>query len=280
MISRTLSRQGWTAAHFLAAFAMLALALTATSAISIDIYHTTLRNHDPRSLVLVPLVIIHLFWVRRERLRLCIPQGGWVGPILVLAGWACALLGPAQNLEILFHLAALLIILGCVLSVLGTSTLTHFLPAFLALALFLPIPATIENHLWRPLQTAASDLLIPFLPAPAPSTIPPDPLPAVTCDLACMLVLSYGFAFAIPLRPAVRFLILASSPLAALAAYLLRMILLTWTTPRLTPHQHAIIDALAGWVIIPLFFLLFAALVRLLTWASLPVRPYALAKDY
>src|SRR5579863_9795583 len=69
-----------------------ALFLTAACAIVsgnawVDLLTIGWRDEESSHVLLVPLVMAWLIWIRRGRLRQCKPDGRWVGTVFVAIGW-------------------------------------------------------------------------------------------------------------------------------------------------------------------------------------------------
>ena len=57
------------------------------------------------------------------------------------------------------------------------------------------------------------------------------------------------------------------------------MLSTSWVYGRYPAHYTGWLDTTAGWLILPVLFGMLAGIVKLLTWASVPVRRYTLAQD-
>jgi len=96
-----------------------------------------------------------------------------------------------------------------------------------------------------------------------------------------LLLIAFGFAFAIPLRMSVRVLIVLLSPVVALVCNVLRVVPLVWlegqseTARDLGTQLHDI----SGWVMVPVAFFVLLGIIRLLKWATLPIWRYPLASQ-
>jgi exosortase/archaeosortase family protein len=96
-----------------------------------------------------------------------------------------------------------------------------------------------------------------------------------------LLLIAYGFAFGLPLRASIRWIIVIASPLVALACNVLRVLPLVWLQgqgPNGQTWGNRLHDQ-SGWVMVPLAFLVLLGLIRLLKWAMLPVYRYPLASQ-
>ena len=123
-----------TAWHAVAAVWMAALAIVATGDVWADILLLARRDEENSHILLAPLVAVYLIWVRRQRLRYLRVRGRWIGVAIAAAGWTALTFGYARHMDGVWHGGALLLAIGCVLSVLGAQVLAAFAPAACVLA--------------------------------------------------------------------------------------------------------------------------------------------------
>jgi exosortase len=96
-----------------------------------------------------------------------------------------------------------------------------------------------------------------------------------------LMLISYGFAFGLPLRAGVRILIVLLSPVVALICNVLRVIPLVWLQGQGKVGQTwgERLHEQSGWIMVPLAFLVLLGIIRLLRWAMVPVYRYPLASQ-
>lgn len=287
---RRLGNVGWSRWHIVGAIAMAIVGIIATHMAWADILHIAIKDEEASHILLVPVVAAWMFWVRRARLRYCRPSGTILGPIFVAAGAAVYLGGYNMGIQSAWHGGAVLLVLGCILSVLGKNVLFRFLPAFVVLAFLVPVPGTIRQGIAVPLQTATA--------AVTQATFETIAIPVersgnlliingaeVAVAEACngmrmvfaLVLVSYAFAFSMPLRNSVRVLVILASPLAAIACNVVRLIPTIWlygfSSDGIADRFHDI----SGWIMLPVGFLLLLGIIRLLRWALIPVARFNLA---
>jgi exosortase/archaeosortase family protein len=93
-----------------------------------------------------------------------------------------------------------------------------------------------------------------------------------------LLLIGYGFAFALPLRQTVRMLIILFSPVVAIACNVVRAVPTIWLAgnhPEIYPAFHNY----SGWIMLPIAFVLLLILIWILEWAMVPVKRYTLASQ-
>jgi exosortase len=291
-IYRSLSRNGWTGAHFIGLALLSALgALVAFDAWR-DMFYIARRDEESSHAFLVPIVIGWLFWVRRGRARHCRPVGLWIGPIVCLLGWFLYSVGDTHLLQSLWHLGAILIVVGCCLSVLGTQVLRAFLPVFVALVFLVPVPGRIRQRIAIPLQrTTAAVTESAFRLADEPVTRSGNLLTingvdvavAEACNGMRMLfalgMVSYAFAFGTPLRGYARVLVLVATPVSAVLCNVIRLLPTVWVYGNYSADFARGFHDISGWVMLMVAFGLLMGVLQLLRWAMVPVAPFTLAYD-
>lgn len=257
-----------------------------------DIFTVALRDEEQSHILLAPLVAIWLVWIRRSRLHLVRVHPSFIGCGVVVAGAFLSWFGFHTNTFIAWHVGALLALAGAVISFTGLEPLRLFGPATGSLAFMLPVPGTIRQMISIPLQSMATNVtqncleLFGFQAARLGNVllINGEYIAVAEACNGMRLVFSlglviYAFAFSVALRPSMRLLLLALSPVVALVANVLRLIptsLLYGTTTASTAEQF---HDISGWVMLPLALLALLGILKLLSWLELPVFSYRLASQ-
>ena len=280
----------WSVWHTASAVGLAALAMYVTRGAWQDITHIAYTDEESSHIFLVPMVAAWIFWVRRTRLRHCQPTGRFVGPLVVAFGWLLYWYGYEHAVQAFWHGGAVLITLGAALTILGKQVLFRFLPAFAVLMFLVPVPGMVRQNISIPLQTASSAvtqaaLEIAGVPVERTGNLLTinnfEVAVAEACNGMRMVfalgLVTYAFAFGMPLRNWVRFVVLAASPVAAIACNVIRLIptvLLYGYAPKATADGF---HTVSGWLMLPLAFLLLMGILRLLRWALIPVTRFNLA---
>lgn len=136
-----------TMAHVALAAAMGTLGVLATLPAWKDIYLIAWMDEEYSHIFVVPFVAIFLVWVRRMRLRHCKPSGRIIGPVVVALGWILNSWGFYSGIQSFWHGGAVLVVVGCILSVLGKGVIFRFFPAFLLLVFLVPAPGRLHSPL-------------------------------------------------------------------------------------------------------------------------------------
>jgi exosortase len=280
-----------TSRHVAAAAIMAAIAIYATLAAWQDIYLIAAHDEENSHIFLVPIVAGYLILVRRARLRHCKAAFRMAGPILLGIGWTIGCFGFYRGVQSLWHGGAVLVVLGCVTSVLGTNALLRFLPAIAVLVFLVPVPVRIRLAIALPLQqwTAIVSQRALELCGVLDVQVVGNGLKvnghAVNIAEACngvrmvfaLALVSYTFGFGMPLRNGVRALILLASPLAAILCNVVRVVPTVLMIGYATPETAERFHAYTGWLMLPLAFLMLYGIIQLLKWAMIPVTRYTLA---
>jgi exosortase len=195
--------------------------------------------------------------------------------------------------QALWHAGAVVVVLGCMLSVLGKNVIFRFFPAIAVLVFLVPVPGRIRQEIALPLQTwtartAQTGLEICGVETEVSgNTLSINGKP-VTVAEACnglrmvfpLILVSYAFSFALPLRNGVRFLMLLASPLVAIFCNVLRTLPTIWLYGN---KPRAVADAFhewSGWAMLLISFLLLLGIIKALKWAMLPLTRFPLASQY
>lgn len=290
MTLQALKSDRWTAWHGLAALFMAGLGVLATRDAWADILHIAWVDEEYSHIRLVPLVALWMVWVRRQRFRHCKPVGTVLGPLVALAGWGISSYGFYHGHQSLWHGGSVLVVLGCVLAVLGKHVLFRFFPAVALLVFLVPVPGTIRQEIAQPLQNwtariAEATLQSVGVDAARSGNALEVNGKAVTIAEACngvrgifaLVMVSYAFAFGLPLRNSARFLIVLASPLATIFCNLLRILPTAWLHGYRSEATAMRFHDTAGWLMLPVAFILLLGIIRVLRWAMIPVMRYTLA---
>lgn len=287
---RRLGNVGWTRWHVIGAIAMAIVGILATHSAWADIYHIAVTDEEASHILLVPVVAAWMFWVRRARLRHCRPTGAIIGPMAVSAGIAMYLAGYNFGVQSLWHAGAVAVVLGCILSVLGKNVLFRFLPAFAVLIFLIPVPGMLRQAIAVPLQTATaavSQAIFETMGIPVDRSgnlliiNGAEVAVAEACNgmrmVFALVLVSYAFAFSMPLRNSVRVLVLLASPVAAIACNVFRLVPTIWLYGFSSQGVADWFHDISGWVMLPVGFFLLLGIIRLLRWALIPVAKFNLA---
>ena len=280
----------WTPAHVAGAVAMGALGVWVTWPAWADIYHIATTDTESDHILLVPLVAVWMLWARRMRFRYCRPSDTALGPLIAAVGWAVRSVGYYDGFQSLWHGGAVLVVLGCVVSVLGKHAIFRFLPVVAVLVFLVPVPGEVRLRVALPLQnwTAHIEQIIfdvfgaDVMRSGNQLWYYGRPVDIVDkCNglrmVFGLILVAYAFAFSLPLRNWVRVLILAISPLAAIVCNLARILPTVWVYGSRSDGFADAFHVYTGWFMLGVALLLLLGLVRVMRWAMIPVMRYTLA---
>jgi exosortase len=292
---RRLRTDRWTPAHFALAAAMGLLGVLATRDAWQHIAELFWKEPEYSHIILAPVVAVWMVFVRRLRIRHCKPTGTGIGFLIALGGWAVSSFGFYNGYETLWHGGAVLVVIGCVLSVLGKHALFRFFPAVAVLIFMIPVPPHYRLKIAVPLQkwtAQISQVVLEVFSVPVERSANRLSINGVDVNIieACnglrmvfpLILISYAFSFGLPLRNSVRFLVLLASPLSAIFCNVVRIVpnvCLYGYFPSDDPDRSVgkLFHDYSGWLMLPVSFLILLGIIKVLRWAMVPVMKYTLA---
>ena len=233
---------------------------------------------------LVLPIFAWLMWTRRHAIASTRPRFSWIGPALIALGTGASLYGFLNLQQALWHGGAVLALVGAFATTAGRPLVWKMLPALVVLAFWVPVPGMIRQSIAIPMQTAsasASEFVFTLIGLPVARTgnvliyNGQEVAVAEACNgmrmVFALLLVAYAFAFANPLRPWVRAMVLVLSPVAAVFCNVLRLVPTVFLYGQSPDHWGPLFHNLAGWGMLIVAFALLMGSVRLLQWAEVPV---------
>lgn len=279
-------------ARLIPVLVLTALGVLATFDAWRDMFHIALRDEEASHAFLVPLVVGWLVWVRRRRLYHCRIGGAAYGSALILAGGILYCTGDRFLIQSFWHGGAVLVCLGCAITVLGGDVLKQFFPAALALVFLVPVPGRIRQRIAIPMERATARATQDVCEAVGmPVTRSGNMLSLNGVDVAiaeacnglrmviALAMVSYAFAFGTPLRWYVRLAVIVLSPVSAIVCNVIRLIPTVWVYAYRPGDFAERFHDISGWVMLFVSFLVLMGVVRILRWALVPLNQYVLAYD-
>lgn len=284
------TRNQRSATRWILTLILIGMGVLATLDIWGDIVRIALNDEEASHILLVPVVAAWLVWVRRSRMRYCHVAASWWGPVAIALGWTISTLGFTSGTQVLWHGGAVLILIGCLVTLAGTDLVVKFLPAFLVLVFLLPVPGLIRQQIAIPLQTATARVTQWVFEAGGASigrsgnVLTMNGVEVAIAE-ACngmrmvfsLALVSFAFAFGLPLRNPIRVLVLLTSPACAIGANVLRMIPTVWIYGTFSTSVAEAFHDISGWLMLPLSLFVMVGVVRVLRWALVPVTRFTLA---
>ena len=272
--------------------ALVAIAIAITSDAWTDMFHIAQRDGESNYAFLVPAIAAWLAWVRIGRLRHCRVTGTWAGPVIIVAGWLMYSLGDRFMWQSVWHSGAIVILIGCIVSVTGKQLLLDLLPAFVALFFMVPVPGRARQQIALPLQTITAQItqqtfeMFGVMVERSGNLLSINGVNVAVVE-ACnglrmifaLTLVSYAFAFSSPLRGYVRALVLIASPLSAVFCNVARLVPTVWIYGHYSTGVGDRFHSISGWVTLFVAFFILVGLIRFLRWSMVPVSHFVLAYD-
>jgi len=278
-------RDGWSAGRIGCAIALGVAALIAVRGAWLDILHIALIDEESSQVWLVVPIMVLLLAVRRKALAPIEPASSFVGPLLVVIGWAMSWYGYFHAIQSAWHLGAVVLLVGAVWTALGSRVMLRAMPALAVAVFFAPVPGRIRAEIAMPMQEAtavAAEVVLVTFGQDVERTgmmLSFNGRPVVRIDEACngmrmvfaLLLVCYAYAMAAPLKGYVRLLIIGLSPLLAVGSNIIRVVPTALVYAYAEKDTGDMVHDLSGWAMVFLAYGFLAAVFRLLEWAEVPV---------
>ncbi len=275
---------GWSSRDAWILAALLGLSALAFGAAWQQLVLEIIRKSDNGYIFVVPFVVAFLAWIRRSRARYVRRNPSFAGVALALAAGGLVAFGAETDTRMATHLAAILSLVACVITLAGTAIVRHFFPAFVALLFLIPVPGELRNAIANPLQHFAvivtQDVLDLLGVAAEREGLVLNIegtriFVAEACDgmrmVFALALTVFAFVFSVPLRPQTRLLLLLASPFIAIFCNLIRLTATGVAYGYSSTAIAADIHEVAGWLMLPLAIVFLQSILRLMRWLDLPV---------
>lgn len=275
----------WTPRQLALAALLLAAGIAALWTTWCDWMYISYQIEEHSHVFLVVPFAAAILYVNRAGLRDVRGGPSWAGPALLAVGWAMAWHGFHHAHQSLWHMGAVLVALGALVSVLGHGVVVKYWPAFLLLVFMVPVPNGVRLGIAQPLQTAMARIvenILGFFGQPVGRqgnslTINGQHVLIVeACNglrmVFTLILVSWLFAFVTPLRNWVRWMVILLSPITALVCNAIRLI------PTLLMYGHAdkavakSFHDYAGWAMVPVAFFLLMGVIKFVEALGFEVR--------
>jgi exosortase len=285
-VSVTSSTRRWQALawQFLLASALVAVAWWVTAYAWRDMLLIAMADAESSHVLLVPLVFVWLSWYRRERLSSLGYGDRWTGTFVVCVGWFLWSIGYRFQIQCFWHGGSVVLIVGAIVTALGSRILWGLLPAFGVLVFLVPVPGTGRELIALPLQrvTAQATQVMSeivgmnvFRTGSLLHINGVDVAVAEACNgmrmVFTLFLACYVFAFVNPLRWQARLLVLLMSPVVAVTVNVLRLVPTVWMFGNASPEAAMKFHDVSGWAMLVIAFLGLTGLVSVLRWADIAV---------
>lgn len=267
-----------------AAAGLVLLAILAVYRAWVDIATIAIQDPEQSQVLLALPAAALLLYTRREHLASIPLRSSLFGVATAALGWALSWYGYMQAIQSVWHLGALIMVVGAVWSVLGGRAMLVALPGIVALLALIPVPNLIRQDIALPLQrltaSGAEVVLVAFgfsVERLGQTLFYKDK--PVTIEEACngmrmvfaLALVCYSFVMACRLNGFARVALLALSPLLAVACNIVRVVPTVVIYGELGDASGDLFHDLSGWAMIFLAALMLVGVVRLLRWADIPI---------
>lgn len=292
-VDRTVDSTGqsaWTPAWVVGLVALVAAAVWAQWSSIAHIVAIGLRDEEQSHVLLVPVVIVWMVWLRKTRILLVPPRPSWLGPLVVAGGWTLGWWGFDGGRQAAEHFGALVVVLGAVLTLTGAAALRQFMPAVPLLLFAVPVPGFLRQQIAMPLQDMAAAVTYETLVLAGVEVVRQGNVlvingTSVAVAEACngmrmvfaLGLVVYAFVFSVPLRTSARVFLLALSPVIALVCNVIRLVPTALFFGYSSEETAIAFHDIAGWVMLLVALAILWKIVRLLEWLEIPVTRMRLA---
>lgn len=284
--SRGRLRTGWRKRHVIGAVVMALIGAWVTKDAWLDIFRIAGKDEESSHIWLVLPVALWLVWVRKEQALTARRTATYVGPLLVALGWLFYAVGDIQLYQSMWHFGAIVVTVGCLLSVLGGHVLMRLWPAFAVLAFMVPVPNIVRQQISMPLQNVTAQVtasILQFLGTPVTLSGNVLVINDVTVGIAeacngvrmvfALTLVCFLYAFGSDLSNRARLFVLAASPLVAIGANVVRLVPTVWLYGYSSESTALAFHDFSGWAMMPISLLALVAFSGLLRWIRGPEGP-------
>lgn len=232
-----------------------------------DAYRIAATDEECSYVLLAPVVIGWLAWVRRSALSSCPLRGQWVGLAALSLGWTVWWYGYLTD-PVIWRAGAVMIAVASFMAAVGLDASIKLAPALLACVFLIPVDPTGRYHVAQPLETAtafaaqrACDLFGMTVDRSGNllSINGVDVTIAEACNgirmVLTLFMVCYVVAFTLPLKSWLRFLLLAASPLVAVVSNVIRLVPTVWMFGHASQATAEEFHDVGGWVMTVLAFI-------------------------
>lgn len=264
------------ASDWLVAGLMTVAAVLVMSDAWTDIVRIALSDEECSYVLLAPIVIGWLAWVRRDQLLQTPVRHGWVGLVIIVVGWLVHQYGYIHD-PVIWRGGAVLVAVGSLVTALGLNASWVLAPALAACVFLIPVDPTGRINIAQPLQTVAAEVTQRICDFFSMNVDRSGNLlsingKGVTIAEACngirmvltLFMVCYVVAFTMRLGVVARTVVLVSSPLVAIVANVIRLVPTVWMFGHASEQAAERFHDVSGWVMTIVAFLLLMGLCALL----------------
>lgn len=259
---------------------LFAVALIAAAVLVIfdawrDAFRIAMSDEECSYILLAPVVIGWLAWVRRSKLFNSQLRGQWAGLVVIAMGWIIWWYGYLTD-PVVWRTGAVVIAVGAFMAAVGLEASLKLAPVLVACVFLIPVDPTGRYHVAAPLETATAfatqrtcDLI--GISVERSGNLLSINNVDVTIAEACngirmvltLFMVCYVVAFTLPLKAWVRIVLLAASPLVAVISNVIRLVPTVWMFGHAQRTTAERFHDVSGWVMTVAAFIALMLLARL-----------------
>jgi exosortase len=253
----------------------------------LDIWRMATGDEESSHILLVPVIVIWLFWVRRERLANWNTAGRWVGALIMIVGAVLWWQGNNRQILTFWHGGAVLMLVGTLVLAAGARLITDFAPALFAFAFMIPAQAIVRQNISVPLQNVTAQVTQIVCETIGMSVVQQGNVLiangqqiaiAEACNgvrmIFALFLVAYAYAFITALYTHPRMVILLLSPVLAIVCNVIRLVPTVYIYSRGDIAAAEVFHDISGWVMLVVAYFMLLGSVSLLQWAMVPVAPF------
>jgi len=248
-----------------------------------DIYRIGTTDEECSYVLLAPLVVFCLGWVRRKELIKQPVRRAWAGLAVLALGWGVFWHGYVSD-PVIWRAGAVMIAVGAFVAAVGLDVSWKLWPALAACVFLVPVDPNGRYRLAEPMQVVTAqaaqhvcDILGMYVQRSG-NLLSVNGV-GVTVAEACngmrmiltLLMVCYLVAFSTPMPTWVRVPFLMLSPLVAIVANVARLVPTVWMFGHRSAAAAERFHDASGWVMLVIAFLLLMGVFRLIRRVTGPV---------
>ena len=274
----------WPWVWILMGVALLAGCIFATWDAWYDLGITGFYEEESSHILLAPIAFMWIFFTRLSELTKLRYRHQWTGLIVMAIGWYLWSSGYRNQVHTAWHLGAVIVLVGGLVTMVGPEIIYRFLPAFGVLFFLIPVAGERRQQFAGPMQLITAQItqgvceIFGMNVERQGRWLSYNGVPVAIAE-ACngmrmvitLLIVTYLYCFITPIRAYVKILLFVLSPLVAVVCNVIRLVPTVWifgTKPTKTATDF---HDLAGWVMLGIAALMLIGIVQLLRWLELPV---------
>lgn len=278
--------EGGARRHVVLTLCLLAIALLACRDAWMDILQIVRKDDEASHILLVPVVFARLVWVRRTELKDWRPNASLWGVGIAVLGVGLWLFGNIKAMQILWHLGAVVTLVGAFVSINGLEIVRRLWPAFLVLLFLMPLPGTIRHPLALFLQNASAQATEVVIVALGFELVRHGNLLVINdypvgiaeaCNgmrmVSMLILIVFAFVFSENVRPWVRIVLILFSVPIAILCNIVRLVPTVLAYGYFSPEFADGMHDILGWVLVFASYFVLMGVLWLMRWLLLPVNP-------